>query len=95
MKTLSRELVRLLPIAGVAGLILVPDSSSSVVLFSIGITLALVGLSHIIRKLLFPYIDMEVFAKKALESPAGAATVFASITVVMGVIIYASTNLLH
>lgn len=91
----KRELFRLLPLVSAAALILIPDSSSQVVLFSIGIILALVGLTHLLRKILFPYIDMEIVAYKAQETPSGAATVFLSITILLSVIILSSVMLLH
>lgn len=84
-----------LPLLVVAGLILVPDSGSMVVLYAIGISVLVSSVSHLIRKILFPYLDLEVYAKAALESPIGAAVVFASIVLILAVIIISTCLLLH
>src|ERR1017187_705667 len=99
MKPLShhfkRESLRLLPLLVVAGLILIPDSSSAVVWFSLGITLLLTGVSHVQRKLLFPYVDLEAVYQKAAETSSGAAAVFASIVALLATLMYCATLLLH
>lgn len=89
------ELYRALPLFAIAGLILVPDSGSMVVLYAIGISILVSSVSHIIRKVLFPYLDLEVFANKAAESPVGAAIVFMSISVILAVIILSTCLILH
>lgn len=89
------ELYRSLPLFVVAGFILVPDAGSMVVLYAIGISILVSSVSHIIRKVLFPYLDLEVFANKAAESPLGAAIVFFSITMILAVIIVSTCLLLH
>jgi hypothetical protein len=89
------DLYQALPLFAIAGLILVPDSGSMVVLYAIGISILVSSVSHIIRKVLFPYLDLELFAKKALESPVGAAVVFASIVLILAVIIISTCLLLH
>lgn len=89
------ELYRALPLFVIAGLILVPDSGSMVVLYAIGISILVASVSHIIRKVLFPYVDLGAFANKALESPMGAATVFMSIAVLLATIILSTCILLH
>lgn len=40
---------------------------------------ALLGMAHIIRKLLVPYLDLEAFVAKASDSPAGSAAVVCAI----------------
>lgn len=89
------ELVRAIPLLGIAGLILIPDNGSMVVLYALGITLLVTACSHIIRKVLFPYIDMQVFAEKSLESPTAAAIVFSAVSFLLAVIILATCFLLH
>lgn len=39
----------------------------------------LAGVSHFVRKLMMPYIDLSVYAKVATESPIASAIVFASV----------------
>jgi len=92
---LKREAVRLLPVMAVAGLILIPDSSSAVVWFAMGISLLLVGMSHLLRKFLFPYLDLERFAEKASETAVGAAIIFASVAYILSTIISSSISLLR
>jgi uncharacterized membrane protein len=91
----KRELFRSIPLAIVGLGILIPDSSSSVVLFAVGISIVLVLVSHVLRKLLFPYLDMEELVNKAKETPAGAAMVFIAICWVLGVLIQSSVSLLR
>lgn len=78
----------------VAAAILGPDAGSHVVLFALGITLLVSAISHIMRKVLFPYVVMSEFANKAMESPIGAAVVFSSITFILSVIIFSTCMLL-
>lgn len=77
-----------------AAILLLPDAGSHVVFYALGITLLVSIVSHLVRKILFPYIDMSVFAKKALETPIGASIVFCSISVILSVIIYSTCSLL-
>lgn len=77
-----------------AGMILVPDAGSNVVLYALGITLAVSAVSHLVRKILFPYIDMSEYASRALETPVGASVIFASISMILSVIILSTCMLL-
>lgn len=77
-----------------SALILGPDAGSHVVLFALGILLLVSAVSHVMRKVLFPYVIMSEFSNKALESPVGAAIVFASITSILSVIIFSTCMLL-
>lgn len=92
---LKKEAKRILPMLLVAGLILVPDTGSFVVLYSLGITIVISAVSHLIRKILFPYVDLKMFTTKALESPIASAIVFFSISMILAVIIGATCILLH
>lgn len=89
------DLYQALPLLLAAALILVPDSGSMVVLYALGISLLVSSVSHVVRKVLFPYIDLEKFANKALETPVGAAIVFLSITLILAVIIASTCLILH
>jgi hypothetical protein len=90
-----KELKRFFPLVAVAALILIPDTGSFVVLFAIGVAIVISAVSHLIRKILFPYVDLEWMANKAGESAIGAAIVFASISGLLAVIISATCNLLR
>lgn len=91
----KRELIRLLPMIAMAIALLFADSGAAVVIFAIGIIFALTGLSHYLRRTLFPYIDLKQFSDKALEDPKASATVFGSVCFVLAVIIYSAVSLLH
>lgn len=94
VKYLKKESKRLLPILLLAGCILLPDAGSFVVLYSIAITLALAGMSHVLRKIMFPYINLRHYAERALESPTSAAIVFFSISLILCVFIGSGVVLL-
>lgn len=91
---IKKEAKRILPMLIFAGLILIPDSGSFVVVYSLGITILVSIVSHLIRKILFPYVDLEKFSDKALESPIAASIVFLSISMILAVIIGATCVLL-
>lgn len=60
---------------------------------TIGMSMAIAVLfgagAHVLRKLFFPYIDMERIAARACESPVGAGLVFAGVSMLMGAVFYA------
>lgn len=65
----------------------------AVVMFMIGVTAIVSLATHYLRKLLFPYVNMERFASEALKNPIAASIVFASICVVISVILFVITNM--
>lgn len=91
----KRELLRVGVVTGAGLAILLPDSSSQVVLYAVGISLILTALSHILRKVLFPYLDLEIIAKKASEVPLGASIVFASVCFLLSTLISVFISLLR
>jgi len=48
-----------------------------------GLTLYGVAISHVLRRALFPYLDMKGVAGRACESPVGAGLVFLGVCVVL------------
>ena len=42
---------------------------------------ALLGLGHLVRRLIVPYLDLQTFVMKAQESPIGSAIVFCMVLV--------------
>lgn len=91
---LKKESTRLIPMLLVAGLILLPDAGSFVILYSIAITIGLASVSHILRKIMFPYINLRHYAEKALETPMSAAVVFLSFSLILCVFIGSGVVLL-
>ena len=80
---LRKELQRLIPILAVSGLILIPDASFGIILFVIGSLLVTAAVSHIIRKVLLPYLDLERLMDRADETPMSAAIVFCGVMYIM------------
>lgn len=78
----------------VSGLVLVPDAGSHVVLFALGITILVSAVSHVIRKILFPYLDLETVATRAIDTPVGAGMVFMGVTIILSTIIMSTCMLL-
>ena len=94
LSTIAHVAKRTWPLLLASALILAPDTGSFVVLYALGITLLVSVVSHTVRKILFPYVDLSVFSKKALETPTGAAIVFASVSAMLSVIILSTCMLL-
>lgn len=85
-KTIARypgttELVRILSMVALIALCFAPDwQGLRTTTFIAGVFFAIALISHITRKYaLFPYLDIKVYAVKALEEPLAASVVFASI----------------
>ncbi len=72
----------------------IDSSNYSVVLFALAVTSLTMAVSHITRKLLFPYFDMGIFMRKSLEHPIGAAIVTAAMFFLLATLINATVVLL-
>lgn len=88
------ETLRISPLLGFAGLILIPDDSRGVILFGLAIVLLGVAIAHLIRKLIFPYIDVKVLAEKAKESALASALVILGLLYLLSTIIQSLVVLL-
>jgi len=71
------------------------EAALSPLLTSASMVLALAGLSHCTRRVLFPRLDLQAIALKATENPIGAAIVFLGIAMVLSVLIYANVSMLR
>lgn len=91
---LRNEFIRLIPLIGISIIFLMHESVDSVIFLNLGIISAIIAISHLMRRLLFPYIDLEEFAIKAKESPIASAIIFASVSLLIGIILFSSFNLL-
>lgn len=60
-----------------------------------GVALLGVALSHVLRRLMFPYIDLETISKTARETPTGSGLVFLGVSIVLAVFISLMGNLVH
>jgi len=57
------------------------------ILMCFAISLLAAAFSHILRKVFFPYIDLEAFATKAKEEPMASAVVFLSVSIVLSTVL--------
>ena len=71
------------------------EAALSPLLTSSAIVLAIAALSHLTRRVLFPKLDLQKIAVKALEHPIGAAIVFFGICLVLAVLVYANVTMLR
>jgi len=55
-----------------------------------GISVSLI--THVTRRILFPYLDLKQYAEKALEDPRSAGMVFLGICIIIAVSIFASAG---
>jgi hypothetical protein len=91
----AKEFYRMAPFLGIIGFVLIPDSSSSVVLFGVGIISLAVLVAHLIRKILFPYFDMQKLADGIEEDPKASAAVICAIIFLVVSIINSFVTLLR
>lgn len=89
------EAIRLTPLIGLAGLAFMRDLESlQVVLYVLGILLLIAVTTHILRKVLFPYLDLGAFVAKALEDPRAAGMVFLGMSFIIGMMVFSATQLI-
>lgn len=94
-KKFWKEFFRIVPFLGLAGIILVPDDSRGVILFGVAIVLLAVALAHIVRKVIFSYIDMKTLIDKADDEPLPAALVLVGLIYLFSVVIESLIALLR
>lgn len=56
-------------------------------LYSISAMLVVAAVSHLTRKVVFPYIDMNTFAQKAINTSTGAGLVFVGVAMIISAMI--------
>lgn len=64
------------------------------VLSSTSIVLTVAGISHIIRRIFFPSIDLKEFSREALNHPLSSAIVFLGVCIVLSTFIVVNVMLL-
>lgn len=90
------EAMRLTPLIGLAGIIFMRDIEGlQVVLYVLGILLIVSVTSHVVRKILFPYLDLGAYVAKALEDPRASGMVFLGMSFIIGMMIFSATQLLQ
>ena len=78
-KNFAFDVLRLVVLGVIAWWLIKGDYSLSAVGVSTGVSLLIVAVSHFVRRLAFPQINLLVLAVKAMESSTGAALVFCAI----------------
>lgn len=90
------EVMRLFPLLGLAGLAFMGSLDSlRVIGYVLGILLLISVTTHILRKVLFPYLDLGAFVAKALEDSRAAGMVFLGMSFIIGMMIFSATQLLQ
>lgn len=64
------------------------------ILTSTSIVLAVGAISHIVRRILFPDVDLREYAWKALDNPVASSIVFLGICIVLSVFVVVNIQLL-
>lgn len=59
-------------------------------LYSMSAILVVVAMTHTVRRVVFHYLDLEELARKACESPGGAASIFLGVAIIMAAVILAT-----
>lgn len=95
IRFVKREIARLWLVVAVLGYLVFRDVTSEAAYYAFGIVLLFTVGTHLTRKLLFPYIDLETVWNKANDTPMSSAIVFLSICYLMSTIIQASTALVR
>jgi hypothetical protein len=58
--------------------------------YSFAVVVLFAAASHVLRKVLFPYVDLRELVNKAVETPLASAVVFLGITLVLSSIFIAN-----
>lgn len=86
--TAQREGKRLAPLIIVLAAMAYTDYAGfGVVAYMLALMTVIALFSHVMRRILFPYLDMKIISDRADESPISAAIVFASVAFIVGCII--------
>lgn len=92
----KRELKRVVPMAVVLGAMYTWDPDGfGVVMYMLGMMTVIALASGILRRMMFPSLDMAVVADKADETPLSSAIVFIGVCMVIAAIIVAVGGMLH
>ncbi len=82
------DIVRISMFVAIASIMFYPDwSMLRINQYVLGMSVSLALISHLVRKLLFPYIDLKQFVNKSLENPMAAAIVAAAIIYLLSVFV--------
>lgn len=96
MRRFLHDFLRVALLMFLAGVILFwADPANAVVFQSLGIGIFVVGGSHLTRRILFPRLDLQAIALRAVEeNNFSAAVVFVAVCVVLVAIMFISMRVL-
>jgi hypothetical protein len=86
IKKLLNEILRVLPLLAIIVPFLFFDDSWQLVVFVTAVLAFILLTIHIVRKSMYPYIDIEELVNKAKESPIGAAIVLFGFFIFMSIV---------
>lgn len=87
------DVVRFIVLGGLSVLLFYPDLENfHTVKYVFAFLVVVAFITHVTRRLLFPYVDLNQFAKKALETSDGAAKVFQSVSIIIAVSIFVAAS---
>lgn len=79
-----RDAMRIATTIGLAVFLLFGDAGTGVILAAVGIMVGTVGLTHLLRRIMFPYVDPKELIQAAIKDKnIPAAMVFAAICMVI------------
>jgi hypothetical protein len=93
LETLKTEVIRIWPLLLIIALALVilgDAAQLAVQLYRLSMVALVLIAAHIIRKVMYPYLDLKQFVNKANEDPAGSALVVLALFGLLSVIILAA-----
>ena len=94
-RVIVRDVLRAVVFVALAALLLGGTIAENyALLYTGGIMLVMAGFSHIIRRVLFNYIDLKKFAMEALKSPIGSAIVVLAVCLLLAVMMHDGVSLL-
>jgi hypothetical protein len=89
------ECLRIGPLLGVAGIFILTDDAKHVIGFGVAIIALAVAIAHIIRKLIFPYIDMAKLVDGIEDDTKASAAVICGLIFLLCTIIQSLVALLR
>jgi len=91
MRSFILDLVRTIPLIIAIVLCFSPDwSALLIVKYVFGFLFSQALITLVIRKILFPYVDLREFVNKAKESPVASAMIFLGFSIIISVMIVTS-----
>lgn len=84
-----RDLVRISILVAISVLLFYPDMSNvAIIKYVFAFLVVSAIITHVIRRILFPYVDLQQYTKKSLEHPLASSIVVFSMMMVISVVIF-------